>query len=367
MGIIKNSLKMHIRGKVGAYSFYTATGDRQIARVAQNSSNYGESAARTEKQQLRRAKWANVINFYKIFRPVAKKAFENKKGAQTDYNKIVSLNINDAEAYLEKQMYAQGGCVLEAFQISEGSLMPITDYSFASEVKSTIYVPGFSRTATSTIGDFSSIALGANAFLQKGDQISALAFAQSVDAAGVPRVSMQVCEITLDPTSAVLMSSVDPAYLLSVSEDELYLTPPLDITGGAFILSRQTPSSLMVSTERVRMIDDGILNQFTTQAAIDAAIASYGVGADVFLEPGSPEQGGSSRPGQLVEISAIASPSVGGTITGTGMFATGTTTPLVATPASGYQFLRWADGNTNANRSVVVSGPKTYTAIFTRE
>lgn len=367
MGIIKNSLKMHIRGKVGAYSFYTTTGDRQIARVAQNSSNYGESAARTEKQQLRRAKWANVINFYKIFRPVAKKAFENKKGAQTDYNKIVSININDAEAYLEKQMYAQGGCVLEAFQVSEGSLSPITERIESGNIASRIQIPGFSRTATSTIGDFSSIALGANAFLQKGDQISALIFYQSVDAAGVPRVLMGACEVTLDPTSAVLFDSVDPNGFLVVIGDDLFLNTERGAAGGVFILSRQTPSSLMVSTERIMMTYDDILNQFTTQAAIDAAIASYGVGADVFLEPGSPEQGGGSRPGQLVEISAIASPSVGGTVTGTGMFATGTTTPLTARPASGYQFLRWADGNTNANRSVVVSGPKTYTAIFTRE
>lgn len=367
MGIIKNSLKMHIRGKVGAYSFYTTTGDRQIARVAQNSSNYGESAARTEKQQLRRAKWANVINFYKIFRPVAKKAFENKKGAQTDYNKIVSLNINDAEAYLEKQMYAQGGCVLEAFQVSEGSLAPITGGTSNSVVMSVIDIDGFARTSTSTVGDLSSVALGSNAFLQKGDQISALIFEQSVDAAGVPRVVMYACEITLDPTSTVLMDTVDPMNMLVVTEGALSVASPRNDGGGVFILSRQTPSSLMVSTERIAITDDGILNQFTTQSAIDAAIASYGVGADVFLEPGSPEQGGSSRPGQLVEISAIASPSVGGTVSGTGMFAVGTTTPLTATPAEGYTFLRWADGNTNANRSVVVSGPKTYTAIFMRE
>lgn len=37
---------------------------------------------------------------------------------------------------------------------------------------------------------------------------------------------------------------------------------------------------------------------------------------------------------------------------------------IIATPATGYHFVKWDDGNTNANRTVTVTGNKTYTATF---
>lgn len=53
-----------------------------------------------------------------------------------------------------------------------------------------------------------------------------------------------------------------------------------------------------------------------------------------------------------------------GTTTGGGTYQYGTSVTISATPDACYKFVRWNDGNTDATRSVIVSGDATYTAIF---
>ena len=55
----------------------------------------------------------------------------------------------------------------------------------------------------------------------------------------------------------------------------------------------------------------------------------------------------------------------GGTVTGGGTYESGTSVTIKATPNSGYKFVKWSDGNTNATRTVTVTGNATYTAVFT--
>ena len=63
-------------------------------------------------------------------------------------------------------------------------------------------------------------------------------------------------------------------------------------------------------------------------------------------------------------ISTSVSPSGSGTVTGGGTYTSGTSVTLTATPSTGYHFVQWNDGNTNASRSITVLGNATYTAQF---
>ena len=66
-----------------------------------------------------------------------------------------------------------------------------------------------------------------------------------------------------------------------------------------------------------------------------------------------------------VAITVIASPSNGGTVTGTGSYEPGEAIIISATPASGYIFSQWQDGNVNTPRAITVgSSAATYTALF---
>ena len=53
-----------------------------------------------------------------------------------------------------------------------------------------------------------------------------------------------------------------------------------------------------------------------------------------------------------------------GTVTGGGTYNHGATATLKATPKTGYHFVKWSDGNTNASRTVTVNAAATYTASF---
>ena len=67
-------------------------------------------------------------------------------------------------------------------------------------------------------------------------------------------------------------------------------------------------------------------------------------------------------------ISASASPSVGGSVSGAGSYNYGSTCTLIATPATGYSFVRWTkNGNqvsTNPSFSFTVTGNASYVAVF---
>ena len=53
-----------------------------------------------------------------------------------------------------------------------------------------------------------------------------------------------------------------------------------------------------------------------------------------------------------------------GTVTGAGEYQHGQTANITATPAEGYNFVKWSDGNTNATRSITVTDNVTLTAEF---
>ena len=63
-------------------------------------------------------------------------------------------------------------------------------------------------------------------------------------------------------------------------------------------------------------------------------------------------------------ITAVSADEATGTVTGGGIFYEGETATLTATPAEGYRFATWNDGNTDNPRTVTVTEDATYTATF---
>lgn len=63
-------------------------------------------------------------------------------------------------------------------------------------------------------------------------------------------------------------------------------------------------------------------------------------------------------------LTVEASPAEGGTVEGSGTYSPGQMVEISAVAKSGYRFSAWNDGNTDANRTVTVTGDATYTATF---
>lgn len=70
---------------------------------------------------------------------------------------------------------------------------------------------------------------------------------------------------------------------------------------------------------------------------------------------------------QINSYTLTVTAGAGGTVSGSGTYNYGATATLKATPSAGYYFVKWSDGNTNASRTVTVTGNATYTATFKQD
>lgn len=278
-------------GKVGAYSMYVRDGE-QIVRQRQNASNYGEEASRTIAQQTRRVKWSNLVSLFKYMSEWQPRAYENLNKGQTDYNKFMSLNINSASVALTKQQSADGAAVVAPVVVSQGSLVSPGALSEGGRSISLDMIWGTSGTAAfATIGELSEALVQNNAGWQDGDNLAAIYFLNWLDVQGTPRCSTVYAELTLDKTNTSALSTNSLASRMSFTSggQGIDIAPNAadqnDVVGWAVIHTRRDSGSLKVSTERVVMVDEDILDTFITTAQLEAAIESYGLSTEVPLEP----------------------------------------------------------------------------------
>lgn len=289
MALIRNTAAMRLRGRVGNTTYYTE-GGRQIARVSQNSSNYGETARRTEQQQSQRAKWANLVNFYKASRSWMPKAFENKKRTQSDYNRFMQLNVGAATVYLTKEMYAQGGCVVEPYKITEGSLRSVNVFKQGNVWFTDLLIGELQIDESTTIGVLSSFLINNNSHLHNGVQITFVSYQQTLTAGETPQVICTAYEMTLDTGSTARARNYLPSFCLVSVNGAIGTNQDISTGCFAYIISDSTSGKTLVSTQTLINNNDVLIGQYSSYDAIVASIASYGVDQDVFLMSGSATQ-----------------------------------------------------------------------------
>lgn len=276
-------------GGAGGYSFYVRK-DEQVVRQRKNNSNYGESASRSLAQQMRRVKWANLVNVFKACKSFMPKAYESKDKSRTDYNEFMSVNINSARVSLTKDQAANGCAVIDAFQISKGSLPPITLTTPISgeDAVSDIAITA-AITSTTTIGALSADIIANNPTFIKGDNIALIAFSQMVDARQYPYMSPVYTELTLDPTNTDLLSTLEIYRFLSQT-DTSHLSASLPGSSfGSFravvMIHTRMASPLLVSSQQVVMIDSSVTEQYIGYEWEQECIATYGLNQDAPLDP----------------------------------------------------------------------------------
>ena len=276
-------------GRVGDTTYYVRDGE-QIARQSRNNSNYGDSASRSEAQQRRRVKWANLVNFYKACAFWMPKAFENVKPGQTMYNKFMSLNINESVVGLTKDM-AQSGCsVVERFQVAKGSL-PMIELSRGDSSFNIISSIAISNaiTSTTTIGQLAADIITNNAEFIEGDNLAIVIFNNSKDAQDYPFTRSVYKEITLSTASSELLNTILPDGAIGKSSDDHLAFDnghqDIDLTMLAVIHTRKVSGSLKVSTTFIFYEYNDLVDEFSGEQWIQECIDSYGVDQDVPLDP----------------------------------------------------------------------------------
>lgn len=297
MAIIRNTASMMLQGKIGDTSYYVSQ-SRQLARQALNNSNYGETASRTDVQQNRRVRWANLVNFYSGNKAWMKKAYENLKPGVSVFNRFIQLNINASTVALTRGEAQAKLWVPAVYRVSQGSLNPLNG-SFVDDY------PGFRLSgdiptgSEATVAQFSQAIINANAQFRDGDAIVFVAFSGVTgipgNDSGMHPASYVYSELVLDTTSQALMSEIYPTWSYS---DGVLGTDLGDAKQAAvFIHTRKSAGKLYVSTQDIFLNESEKSNHdaWRSEAQFAKAIASYGESTTVPLAPGGSSTGGSGN------------------------------------------------------------------------
>lgn len=309
MAVTRNNLSMKMNGKVGAYSFYTSTGGRQVARIANNSSNYGETAKRTVAMQTRRSRWGNLVSFYSANKDLMARAYERKAANISDYNRFMQLNIPLASVSLVKDDFMRGMAILQEYVIADGSL-PAIDVAEVQEdgCVFNLLTKIDGEFADKTIGQISVDLLDNNPQLQQGDQLTFVSYTNAGTTPSTIRIYRHLCEMTIDTKSAVSFGTLKYANIIAGNGLKVVIAGQGDVFGQAIIHSRSVGGSLLVSRAKITLNSDTLVRQFSAPEAVKKAIDSYGVDNEKLLEPGSPEQPRPTHMPEMATISAVIVP-----------------------------------------------------------
>lgn len=278
-----NMLLGYARGKVGSLVFTRRNGE-QVSRPY----NGQPKDAKTRAQMEQRSSITNIIRLYQATPSFFKKAFEGKKSNWSDYNALVSVNLKRTpKIYLPKNIAENDGGVAAPYRITQGSLQSILVTGQGVDSATNISLgAGFEITAATTVGELSEAILTNNTFIMANDQLSYLSIEQYTDN-GTPKLRARKYEMIINTEDTTLLNTVMPEQAIAVKEG--YLGHGELVYSGAFawILSRNTPEGLKVSTQDLIVTSSSVYSAYVGDDAATRAIGSYGTSGDVFLDTGT--------------------------------------------------------------------------------
>ena len=280
---------MWLRGakkKLGGTVLYTQGGrtlQRELAHEVKNP--------KTPAQMGQRVKWANLVAFYRANAGWMPKAFENKKATQSDYNKFMSLNAANSRIYLTKEQARQGACVVDSYRMSDGTLQPVDIFPAADNWVTNLYLTGLDKLdATTTLAAFSNALLSSNAGLRSGDQLSFIRVTQLFNnTTDIPYIQVRAYEMLINEQGTGLVKDYWPIELIGLGKEQetsaLMVKNNNKQGGFAIIVSRTQGGRVLVSPSQITQVNmTDVINQYSSSAALQASIDSYGRGDEVFLD-----------------------------------------------------------------------------------
>lgn len=292
MAIVTSMWLKGTKQKLGGSVLYQAMGQTRQRELAANVAN-----PRTNSQMEQRTKWANLVNFYRANAGWMKFAYETKKQNQSEYNKFMSLNVPSARIYLPKSIASQGGCVVDAYQMTQGSLASIEVLKSGAAWQTNLYlVSATDLDENSTVGEVTAQLLPANPALREGDQLSFLRFTQMTNSStGVPFVVVRKYEVILKANDTRRFFDFMPDDYITFGGSAQ--TPCIEVTdsgnAGGFLLviSRTIGGKTYVSSQSIVVANnEALISAYSSSTARQEAIDSYGESAEPFLTSSTANQ-----------------------------------------------------------------------------
>ena len=351
-------------GKVGNVRYVQRNGETYV-RAAYNKS---KASTVSDNQMLQRFKFASMNILWPIFEDKLVGAFSKKESNQSDYNAFSKANIGKSYVYLTKDMVDEGNCIALPVVISDGRLKSIeyamTDDKLVTNIRCTMGIGD-----TTTVGMLTSNLLAQNDNLKQGDELSFIGLVQGGSAAE-PTVSMVASRIKLDPHSSTLCKN-----LVGFAHTSGAYLACANLTAGCYgyFHSRKDAKGFKISSQQLCNYNEQMITLMTSDAAFNTAVESYNVVADEsWVRPGDDEGDEPFTP-STVQITLNVTGQTGGTVkindgpagtTASQIVNKGSSVTLTASPASGYNFSKWSDGNTSLTRVIVADADASFTATF---
>lgn len=292
MAIVKNFWLKNQTKKLAGAVIYQAMGQTRSRELAAEVSN-----PRTIDQMSQRVKWANLVNFYRANKSWMKFAFETKPTNRTDYNQFMSLNVANSRIYLPKSTANQGGCVVDSYAMTQGSLPSIEANAGGSGWKTNLFLPGsFSIAETTTVAEVSQALLQSNPALREGDQISFIRLTQQTNSnTGVPFVVVRKYEVILNTSDLRFFGQFMPLDYIAddggAQNNCIEVTDSGNAGGFLLILSRTTGGKTYVSTQSIIVANNAAtIEAYSSSNALQTAIDSYGESTEPFLTSTTADQ-----------------------------------------------------------------------------
>lgn len=292
MAIVKNFWLKNQSKKLAGMVLYKAMGQTRSRELASEVSN-----PRTIDQMSQRVRWSNLVNFYRANKSWMKFAYETKPKNRTDYNQFMSLNAGTSRIYLPKSFANQGGCIVDAYQMTQGSLASIECVKSEGQWNTNLYLPRtFNLLSTTTIAEFATALISQNPAIREGDQLSFIRLTQQTNAStGVPFVVVRKYELILKTDDLRFLRDFMPLEYFTIDETETQQFLVVNNSGlaGGFllILSRTVGGKTYVSTQSIVVANnDALITQYSSAAALQEAIDSYGESTEPFLTSTTAEQ-----------------------------------------------------------------------------
>lgn len=285
MAIVTSMWLKGTKQKLGGSVLYQAMGQTRQRELAANVAN-----PRTNSQMEQRTRWANLVNFYRVNSGWMKFAYETKKTNQSEYNKFMSLNVPGARIYLPKSIASQGGCVVDAYQMTQGSLASIEALKSGADWQTNLYLASITDLdENSTVGEVTAQLLPANPALREGDQISFLRFTQMTNSStGVPFVVVRKYEVLLKANDTRRFFDFMPMEYITFGGTAQ--VPCIEVVnsgnagGFLLVLSRTIGGKTFVSSQSIVVANnEAMISAYSSDTARQKAIDSYGESAEPFL------------------------------------------------------------------------------------
>ena len=277
-----NGILTKLQGSVGSFTFKQNGGQTVVSEKITQTTN-----AKTNGQQKQRMKWTNVIRLYQVLTPYLKLAFGGARNGRSDYNKFVSANLSKAPVYLTKQEAQAGSCIVAPYEVTHGSIKPISVNGKGNQAVTDISLGDLAITDETTVKEFSNAVVQNNGLYEYGDQITFFLVRQEVnDVTMLPMAEVDACCVVLDKASEAKLFTVVDARGFSVQEGRLAALAAHEFGdhGLVWVHSRKQAAKTLVSTQHL-ICENNLLKEYQGQAAYQRATDSYGGVSDVYLRP----------------------------------------------------------------------------------